>query len=448
MHDHGADITGLAVIALAELLCGLGMRRLKQPVVLGYILAGALLGPSGLGLASDRAGIQLLAEMGVLMLLFLIGMELSLQGLRAVWKVALFTTLFQIAAGLGLTYLLSFLLDWSLGMVLVLGFVIALSSTAVAIKMMEEIGEKSTRVGQVTIGILIGQDLAVVPMMLIVSSLRGEAGEVSGLEAAIKVGLSVVFLGFLIAYLSRREELRLNFLRGMATSADLMPLAGLALCFGAAAVSGLLGLSAAYGAFLAGLIIGNSKSRSSMIRVTGPVQSLLLMAFFLSIGLLIDFRYIWENVWTVFCIVAFVAIFKTALNIGLIRALGESWPTAFQSGVLLAQLGEFSFVLAALGLSVGAVSDGDHRLLVSVTVISLLLSPLWLEAARRLRRVALLRVTSAGEILRLTVGVDKTAFRRTTAPASDLMVQMASSATHWVGDIMPNRQRRDRGPRY
>ena len=84
----------------------------------------------------------------------------------------------------------------------------------------------------------------------------------------------------------------------------------------------------------------------------------------------------------------------------------------------------------------------------SVTVISLLLSPLWLEAARRLRRVALLRVTSAGEILRLTVGVDRTTFRRTTAPAGDLMVQMASSATHWVGDIMPSRQRRDRGPRY
>jgi CPA2 family monovalent cation:H+ antiporter-2 len=448
MHDHGADITSLAVIALAALLCGIGMRWLKQPAVLGYILAGVLLGPSGLGLASDRAGIQLLAEMGVLMLLFIIGMELSLQGIRAVWKVALFTTLFQIGAGLTLTYLLSFVLDWPISMVLVLGFVIALSSTAVAIKMLEEIGEKTTRVGDVTIGVLIGQDLAVVPMMLIISSLRGEGGETSGIEAAIKVGLSVVFLGCLVAYLSRREQLRLDFLRTMTKSADLMPLAGLALCFGAATVSGLLGLSAAYGAFLAGLIIGNSKSRTAMLRVTGPVQSLLLMVFFLSIGLLVDFRYIWDNVWTVLCIVAFVVVFKTALNIGLIRALGESWPTAFLSGVLLAQLGEFSFVLAALGLSVGVVSDVDDRLLVSVTVISLLLSPLWLEAARRLHRVALLGVTSADEILRLTVGVDKTTFRRSASPPGGQMVEMASSATRWVGDIMPSHRRRDRGPRY
>ena len=97
MHDHGTDITALAIVALAALMCGIIMRRLHQPAVLGYIVAGALLGPSGLELVSNRAGIQLLAELGVLMLLFIIGMELSLQGLRAVWKVALVTTLAQIA---------------------------------------------------------------------------------------------------------------------------------------------------------------------------------------------------------------------------------------------------------------------------------------------------------------------------------------------------------------
>ena len=381
------------------------------------------------------------------MLLFVIGMELSIKAVRSVWKVALFTTLMQIAVGFLLVYLLSLFLDWSLGTIIVLGFVIALSSTAVAIKMLEEIGEKSSRVGEVTIGILIGQDLAVVPMMLIIASLGGSGGEGIGIEALIKVVLSLVFLFLLIAYLSR-HQLRLDFLRNMSQSMDLMPLAGLALCFGAATLSGLVGLSAAYGAFLAGLIIGNSKSRSSMLRVTGPVQSLLLMVFFLSIGLLIDIDYILDNFWTVFFIVFFVAVFKTALNIGLIRALGETWPRAFLSGVLLAQLGEFSFVLAALGLSVGAVSDDDHRLLVAVTVTSLLLSPLWLEAARRIHRVALLGITSIAETMRLTIGVDPMAIRRSAGPAGESMVTMASSATRWMGDIMPRGNREDRGPRY
>jgi CPA2 family monovalent cation:H+ antiporter-2 len=451
MHDHGTDITALAIVALAALMCGIIMRRLHQPAVLGYIVAGALLGPSGLELVSNRAGIQLLAELGVLMLLFIIGMELSLQGLRAVWKVALVTTLAQIAVALGVTYLMGLFLDWPFAHSMVLGFTVALSSTAVAIKMLEEIGEKSTRVGQVTIAILIAQDLAVVPMMLVVGAFKGGGEGLGGLDIG-KALLSIVFLGLLIVYLSRREPLRLTIVRNLSKSVDLMPLAGLAFCFGAATISGLLGLSAAYGAFIAGLVLGNSKSRVAMVRYTAPVQSVLLMVFFLSIGLLLDFQYIWQNLWTVLFIVAFVAIFKTALNIGVIRALGETWPRAFLSGVLLAQMGEFSFVLAALGLSVGVISDTEHRLLVSVTVLSLLGSPIWLEAARRLHRVALLGITSGAETLRLTMGPEASAIFRSSASMEERMVSMASGGTRWVGELLPRRDGRGRGsgkdPRY
>ena len=448
MHDHGTDITALAVVALVALVCGILMRRLRQPAVLGYIVAGVLLGPSGLELVSNRAGIQLLAELGVLMLLFIIGMELSLQGIRAVWKVALFTTLVQIAIALCVTYLLGLYLDWPIAHSIVLGFTLALSSTAVAIKMLDEIGEKHTRVGQVTIGVLIAQDLAVVPMMLVVGAFKG-TGQGMGIDDIVKAVLSIVFLGLLIVYLSRRDPLRLTIVRSLSKSADLMPLAGLAFCFGAATVSGLLGLSAAYGAFVAGLVLGNSKSRTAMMRYTAPVQSILLMVFFLSIGLLLDFVYIWENLWTVLFIVTFVAVFKTALNIGVIRALGETWPRAFLSGALLAQMGEFSFVLAALGLSVGAISDSEHRLLVAVTVISLMGSPIWLEAARRLRRVVLLGITSGAETIRLTLGPEASAIFRTSASMEERMVSMASGGTRWVGEIMPRRNRGgpDRGSR-
>ena len=438
MEAHGSDITALAVVALGALVCGMLMRRLRQPVVLGYIVAGALMGPSALGLVGNRQHIEILAELGVLMLLFVIGMELSLQGIRAVWRVALFTTLMQITVGLGAMYLLGLALDWPLPLALVLGFVVALSSTAVAIKMLEEIGEKNTRVGQITIGVLIAQDLAVVPMMLIIASFKGEGGGI-GLEALVKVALSVAFLGLMIVYLSRRRALRLPFLRSMTRSTDLMSLAGLAFCFGAAAVSGLLGLSAAYGAFIAGLLIGNSTSRTAMIRYSAPVQSILLMLFFLSIGLLIDFVYIWDNLGTVVVIVTFVAVLKTALNIGLIRLLGETWPRAFLSGVLLAQLGEFSFVLAALGLSIGAIDGSHYRLLVAVTVLSLVGSPIWLEAARRLHRIALLGITSAPEILRLTVGREARAVLQRSLQMEDHMVTMAGATTRWVGDLVPHR---------
>ena len=134
MHDHGTDITALAIVALAALLYGIIMRRLHQPAVLGYIVAGALLGPSGLELVSNRAGIQLLAELGVLMLLFIIGMELSLRSFRITWRIGLFSTLIQIGASLAAMLAVQQFMGWPLGYAVFFGFVVALSSTAVAVK--------------------------------------------------------------------------------------------------------------------------------------------------------------------------------------------------------------------------------------------------------------------------------------------------------------------------
>ncbi len=439
MQDHVGDITGIAIVAVAALACGIGMRRLGQPAVLGYILAGAILGPSVVGVVENRDAIRTLAELGVLTLLFAIGMELSLRGIREVWKVALITTLLQIAVGLGGMFALGSFLGWSYELSIVIGFVVALSSTAVAVKMLEEIGELRTRVGQVTIGILVAQDLAVVPMMLIVGSFGGEDG--IGLDAIAKVILSIAFLALLIVYLSRRQRLRLPFVKSIGGDADLTPLASLAFCFGTAALSGLMGLSPAYGAFLAGLVIGNSTSRRTLHRHTAPIQSILLMVFFLSIGLLIDFRYLIDNIGTVLLIVTFVAIFKTAFNILLIGFLGENWPRAFLSGAILAQLGEFSFILAAIGLRSGALTDEDHRLIVAVTVVSLLGSPFWLETARRLHRITLLGITSGRETVRLTYGKELLALFKSTKRAEHAMINIASSATRWVGDITPRRER-------
>lgn len=436
--DHGTQLTGIAMVALAALGCGLIMQRLRQPALVGYILAGVLLGPSGLGLVQNREVIGLLAELGVLMLLFLIGMELSLRGVRDVWKIAVLTTLVQIATAVGVTFLIGTLFDWPLQRSIVMGFVVAVSSTAVAVKMLDDIGELRTRVGQVAVGILIAQDLAVVPMMLVV----GSFGEEGGFRyiSLVTVLLSVGFLALLILYLSRRQRIRLPFSRLVGKSVDLTPLAGLAFCFGASAVSGVLGLSAAYGAFIAGLVIGNSTSRRIMLQHMAPIQSVLLMIFFLSIGLLLDLGFLYDRIYTVLLLVGLIAVIKTALNIGLIRLFGETWPRAVLSGVVLAQIGEFSFIMAALGVSVGTILPDGHKLIVAVTVLSLVVSPIWMEAARRLHRIILLGVTSGRETFRLTIGRDAVALFRHGPRSDDHMVSMASGATRWMGDIMPRRR--------
>ncbi|RDD61164.1 cation:proton antiporter [Ferruginivarius sediminum] len=415
------------------------MARLNQPAVVGYILAGAILGPGGLGVMESRESVQLLAELGVLMLLFLIGMELSLRGFRDVWKVALTATLGQIAVAMACMLGLGKLLGWPMPLAITLGFAVALSSTAVVVKMLEQLGELRTRVGQVTIGILIAQDLAVVPMILIVGSFGGERGP--GLDALIKVVLSVALLVLLILYLSRRERLRLPFERLVGDHVDLTPLAGLAVCFGAAAISGLLGLSVAYGAFLAGLVIGNSNARTNMLRHAEPIQAVLLMVFFLSIGLLMDLTFLWNNLGTVLLLVLFVTILKTAVNVGLLGLLGEPWPRAFQAGVLLSQIGEFSFVLAALGLSVGVVEPEYHRLVVVVTVLSLVLAPIWQEVARRLHRITLLGITSGREVVRVMCSRETRAVRQW----AQLCAYAAGAVAARAGARRPQRGRIEAG---
>jgi len=252
---HHVDLTGIALVALAALLFGFGLERLRQPAIVGYIVAGVALGPSGLALVSGRDGLEVLAEMGVLMLLFIIGMELSLRAFMRIWKIAVSTTLFQIAASTGVTLAFSRFTDISWELAVLLGFVVAMSSTAVAIKILDDIGELRTKVGQITVGVLIAQDIAVVPMMLTIGALGDDGFNLA--QIPVMIG-SVLFLAGLIFYASRGKKIHLPFAESLAGNKELAPLAGLAFCFGCSAIAGLMGLSAAYGAFIAGLIIGNS----------------------------------------------------------------------------------------------------------------------------------------------------------------------------------------------
>ncbi len=399
--SHHDSLTAIAVIGLAALLCGMVMTRLRQPVLVGYILAGVLLGPSAIGLVMDRERISLFSEIGVLMLLFLIGMELPLKSFLRVWRPALACTLLQIVGALCFGYLLSLLLGWPQEGAIIAGFAMALSSTAVAIKILEETGEMDSETGRLTLAVLIAQDLAVVPMMLVVRDLSQGGFSVMGFATVL---LAVAFLVVCLIYLDRRGGLRLPIVSRISGNADLRAVAALGLCLGAAAISGLLGLSPAYGAFLAGILIGNTDHSEEMIHSTQPIQSLFLMVFFLSVGLLIDLGFIWDNLGKVVIWLIVVTLFKTALNIGVLRLLGNPWDRSVLSGVVMGQIGEFSFVLIATAVSLGLMPEDRHKLAVAVIALSLMVSPLWLATARRLVPIMALSITSFREIVRLLLG--------------------------------------------
>lgn len=385
------ELVSLVVIALAALTTGMIFTYFRQPALVGYILIGMILGPSGAGLIENRESISFLAELGVLLLLYFVGMELSLRGFRAVWRVATLTASLQIIAAVGIMLLASRFVGWSTGTAILLGFVVAVSSTAVAIKMLQNLNILQTQVGQLSVSILIAQDLAIVPMMLIISAVAGNEAQI---EDLYKIILSFVLLLSLVWFLGRRHKVKLPMSAVLATSIELRPIYGLVICFGAALVTAFLGLTAAYGAFLAGLLVGNSNVRRTIGRSVQPIQSVLIMVFFVSIGLLIDLRFVWENLGQVLLIIFIITVVKTALNIGILILLREPWPHAFISGVMLAQIGEFSFLLGAAGRSLNLISDDEFQLVVTVTVFSLIISPVWLITARRLLRIALTGATS------------------------------------------------------
>ena len=378
------ELTAAAIVALAALACGVVMTRLRQPAIVGYILAGVVLGPSGLSLVGNREAVDTLAEFGVLMLLFVIGIELDLRRFVQGWKVAVGATALQIAGSVAAALALRPLLGWSFGLALVLAFAVAVSSTAVVIKMLEGSGDLDKPVGRTVIGILIAQDMAVVPMMLFLGSL--ERRGIVPLDVA-KVVFSVALLAGLFWLLVRRHA-RLSVSARLAKSGELGPLTALAWCFGAAALAGLMDLSPAYGAFIAGVVIGNSTQREAILKSAGPVQSVLLMVFFLSIGLLLDFAFIWRNLGQVLTLLLMVTLFKTLLNVAALRLLRQDWRTSFVASAALAQIGEFSFLLAEVGKAGHLITGRETKLVVAVTVLSLVLSPLWLLAMRRLHRVA------------------------------------------------------------
>lgn len=371
---------------MVALIGGLLLIRLRQPAIVGYILAGIALGPTGLQVIENTETVQILAELGVIMLIFIIGMEISLRGFQSIYKTALATAALQIAMAVGLFWIVGYFLGWPFERVLVFGFATALSSTAVAIKILEETDDLRNPVGRITVSVLVAQDLAVIPILLIIGAF-GVGSHPSALIIG-KMVLSVGLLVLLVWFLTHRDKLRLPLTDWIVSRAEIIPLAAMGFCFTCAALSGFLGLSTAYGAFAAGLLIGNSNVRSDLHRAAEPIQTILLMVFFLSIGLLIDIDFIIANWKTVLIVLSTVTILKTVINVIILHLfLDKPWDRSFHSGVVMAQLGEFSFIVVAAGLAASIISEDAYRLMIAVIALSLMISPMWLAIARRLHDI-------------------------------------------------------------
>jgi CPA2 family monovalent cation:H+ antiporter-2 len=367
----------LAVIFAGSLLVVLVFYRLKLPALPGFIVAGILLGPNALGLVSEPRDVENLAEVGVILLLFTIGIEFSLSRLREMGR--------QILAGgsaqMGFTILatlgvgLAFLGNWRVA--LFLGFLIALSSTAIVLKVMTDMSEIDAPHGRLATGILIFQDLCVVPIMLIVPFLAGKAeGGMAGLLLALgKAALVVV--GVILAARRIVPRVLKEILKTRSRELFLIAviLIGTLTALGTAAA----GASLALGAFLAGLIISESDYGHQALAELMPFRDVFISLFFVAVGMLVQIATIREHLGLTLIAVAVIMGGKTLSAAVGPALLGYSGRVALLAGVAVSQIGEFSFVLARDGRIAGLLPDLLYQQFLGIAVITMLITPFLLQ---------------------------------------------------------------------
>lgn len=374
-------IRELAVIAVIGVLVAVVLARFKLPTVAGLLLAGALVGPGGFGLVQDAHAIEVLAEVGVVLLLFTIGLEFSLARLRVIAK--------QLAVGgsiqVGLTILVTFgmmvALDQPIARSIFYGFIFALSSTAIVLRALADRQELDAPHGRFIVGALIFQDLCVVPMVLLVPVLAsgGNAWEAAvSIAAALGKAAAVVVATFVVA----RFVVPPIFRRIDRTrSREVFLLGVLAICVGTSWLTGSVGLSLALGAFLGGMVVAETEFGHRALGDMLPLRDAFTSIFFVSLGMLFDPRVLVQHPLAVAAMLGAMIIGKGFL--ATLAAVAMKFPArvAWLAGVGLAQFGEFGFVLLTMGVSAGLVGSSDAKTVIAAGVISMFLTPLLVRVA-------------------------------------------------------------------
>jgi len=376
-------VINFTILLGAALVGGMIAHRLRQPVILGYLIVGAVVGPHALGLVDDLVLIEAAATIGVALLMLTLGLEVSFSQLRQVGKIGLWGGIAQILITCALGIIVgSILFRWSFSEAVLFGLVISLSSTMVCLKILMERGELDSMHGRITVAILILQDISVI-LMMVAMPVLGDAGQNLPLVLAMAAGKAILFVGiaivsgvWLLPWLMGRV--------GGVRSRELFLLTVLVLCLGAALGTQIFGLSAVFGAFLIGLVLRETRFAHQALAEITPLRDIFAALFFVSLGMLLDPRFIADYWWLVATTVALVIFIKFLVVFGIVRFFGYSGGVALLAGAGLFQIGEFSFILAKGGVNTGIISAQSYSLIIASAIITMLLTPLSMSLASRL----------------------------------------------------------------
>ncbi|GAB5408990.1 MAG: cation:proton antiporter [Balneolaceae bacterium] len=362
--------------------------KIKLVPIVGFLIAGVVIGPNALGLVQDQELVDMLAEIGIILLLFTIGIEFSLEKLARI-RSAIFIggglqVLLTVASVLGIFLLLN--INWKIG--IYTGFLVALSSTAIILGLLSEQNKTDTPTGRLSLAVLIFQDFAIIAMVLLVPLLSGESG--STLDILIVLGKAVLLI-IGIVLLARKIVPWILDKVAQTRRQELFLLTVMAICFGTAALTNLADVSLALGAFLAGLVVSESQYSDHALSEILPLKTIFNAVFFVSVGMLLDVSFVIEYPLLLLGIASGVLVLKFVLSSISLLVLGYPIRVAAASGIVLAQIGEFSFVLERAGRNAGLEPGGfgeiGSQMFIAVSVILMLLTPLFLSISPKVGEI-------------------------------------------------------------
>lgn len=372
MPEHSLIYRDIAMVFACAFVCGLLAWRLRQPILLGYVLAGLILSPLTPGIrVHDVRTFEIMAEIGVILLMFSVGIEFSIPELLKVKWVAVLGAPFGILVSVGLGVGVGALLGWPLLQGIAVGCIISVASTMVMMRLLMDRGEISSESGRVMITLTLVEDLAVVILTILLPGLASSEGNYG--QVAWKIGrallllVPIVIAGWKIIprLLSRIEK---------TGNDEISLLLALTICLVVAAVTEMIGLSLALGAFVAGLLLGNSDFVHKLEKQTLPLRDAFVALFFVTIGMLIDPK-TWLSSWQLVAILAgLIIVGKFLVWSGIVRAFGYRWDTAKRVGIGLTQIGEFSFILAQVSLNAGLISREIYNATLVASLVTILVN--------------------------------------------------------------------------
>jgi CPA2 family monovalent cation:H+ antiporter-2 len=412
--EHSELVFDLAMALAAAFAGGWFARKLGQPVLIGYLVAGYIIGPNTPGFDADRERVEQLAELGVALLMFGLGVEFSISEILRVRRVVTIAGGIQIPVTIAVGIAVGLLAGWSVQAACLLGGAFAISSTIVTLTWLMSRGEADTAHAHVALGLGVVQDLALVPMIALLPVLTNGSGTNIGVELVKSVGIATVAL-VLVIVLGTRLVPRLLFSVAKVESRELFLLIVVLIALGTALASEKAGLSLALGAFLAGLVVSESEYDRQVLSEIIPLRDLFSTLFFVSIGMLVDPAYIGSHLPQVGAFTAAIVVGKVLIIGGALLAAGVNHTIATLVAIFMAQMGEFSFVLAGAGNAEGIIDDDQFGLILATAVASILvtpflvkLAPAFVDLSAHLPGVATQELTLVGE------GIDAEDLRRHT----------------------------------